>query len=135
MDTFKQGDIILVNVAFHDKLTKNVVDKGKRPCVIFRVKDGQLRCRTITSQNDRYPATKYGVQLPKDSTNNLKKDSAILCTKDNTFSIPIEKAKNLQKVGVVSTRKLVETANKALACNRKDIQLRYSVKLGTQHSR
>ncbi|MYL39805.1 type II toxin-antitoxin system PemK/MazF family toxin [Halobacillus litoralis] len=121
-----------MEIAFYDKKTGQLSLKAKRPALVVDVDDNVAMLRTLTSQIDKFPPTRFSVGVEKNETNGLKKDSAIMCTQDNTFNMPVEELKKLEKYGTVTTRQLLETIQMSNACNRNGIQLRKSVQLGRQ---
>lgn len=126
----KKTDIYKVKLGFINKQT-GAIDPGQvRPSVVVRVKDGMVQFRSMTSRTDKFPSTHYGVHIPKDETNNLHRDSAILCTKDNTFYIKEKDVQDLEKIGNITPVQLLKTKELSAHCNRKDIQLKKSVQYG-----
>ncbi|QHT48440.1 type II toxin-antitoxin system PemK/MazF family toxin [Halobacillus sp. ACCC02827] len=125
--TPQMKDVVWVDIDFYDKKTGEMSNKGARPCVVMKVEDDQVHLRTLTSQIKTYPANKHGVLVEKDDVNKLKKDSAVLCTSDNYFSMSREEIGHLEKSGEISTAQMLDVMRKSVACNRMDIQLRKSV--------
>ncbi|MYL22037.1 hypothetical protein GLW04_19365 [Halobacillus litoralis] len=126
----KPREIYSVPVSFYDKKTGEVSEKGKRPCVVSNVDRDDVYLFTLTSKPDQYPSSLYGVKVENNDTNGLHKESAILCTKDNSFQMSKEEFRYLHKLGEVSRKQLIDVMGKSTACNRKDIQLRFSVHKG-----
>ena len=126
-------DIRLIRVDMYDRKTGRLEEQPiPRPCLIEKVKGEQVLVRTMTSQSDKGHAKAYGVNIPKDSRNNLNKDSTIMCTQDNTVYMNKEEVRNCRKVGEISNRQLLEVYRKVKICNVKNIQMRKSATLGRQ---
>lgn|SRR5699024_459145 len=122
--------IINIPIRFRDRKTGEEMYKGKRPCVVINTDQDHIYIRTMTSQINKKDAKLYGVPIKKNLHNNLKKDSAILCTKYNSAKIDKNKVKNIEKIGQITEKQLFDTLSKSLACNRQQIQMRYRASYG-----
>lgn len=126
----KTKDIISVPLSFVDKETGKVTRKMNRPCLVINTTDELIKCRTITSQTNKYVANLYGVKVLKREENGLKKDSSVLCTKDNEVILRKNELSYLKKLGAIEDQEMVSVLKKVTMCNRKHIQTRYTVNKG-----